>query len=812
MSKTVVFNLEVDSNLNDVDKSIQDIVSSTDDLKKQFKELQKAAVNATNPEDLQKYAKAAGEVRDRIGDANQQIRQFASDTQKLDLAIGAVQGLAGAFAVVQGTTALFGEENEELNKTLLKVQGSIAVLNGLQQVANTLNKDSVVGTKLYAAANAILNSSFLNVNKGLKAFRIALISTGVGAIVVGLGLLIANFDSLRDAVLKLIPGLKAVGDFFKKIVQSITDYVGITSAATRALEAFNKAQDIKIANTAREIENLKQLGATQREIYEAENRLIDQKIRKLEELLETNGVLTDEESKLLNELLAQRSRLENQYYVDSQAALKKDQENKIALIKNDFQRRLAEIRLQRKRELEEAERKGLDKTIIIKKFAIIEENLIKERNDKIADRQFSSDQELRRLSGQKLQAEIKDLEKERDIKIQAAEGNNDEILKIQQIFSIKVSELIKKEGEELLKTEQFNLKQRLEAIDFYYNQLFISVERNEERLNKSQQLIRKKELKAEKDALIEKVTFEDLTNTERRYKREAEAYFQIVDQRELNVELEKLDKSQFETTELYEKAKFDIRKKYYNEREKTDKILSRVFLQQEIDYLQRYNEVLNKNFDANAEAILANNKKIMEYQKQYYGELDREEEESFNRRQRRILENNNLQQDAFTGLFNLLDGLNVAYENSQDKTTEQQEKRAKRAFENNKKLQIAQALISTYGGAVQAYQSQIIPLDPTSVIRGAIAAAAVVASGLGRVAAIRSTQFNGGGSTGGGSAAVAPTTPSNPFTAGQSSPIVPEVMLGKRDGDDMRVYVLEGDIRNTGRRVDVIEGRARGRF
>jgi len=59
-------------------------------------------------------------------------------------------------------------------------------------------------------------------------------------------------------------------------------------------------------------------------------------------------------------------------------------------------------------------------------------------------------------------------------------------------------------------------------------------------------------------------------------------------------------------------------------------------------------------------------------------------------------------------------------------------------------------LVNTYMAAQKAYASQIIPLDPSSIIRAQIAAGIAVASGLAKVAAIKSTQFSGGG--GGGSA------------------------------------------------------------
>jgi hypothetical protein len=95
---------------------------------------------------------------------------------------------------------------------------------------------------------------------------------------------------------------------------------------------------------------------------------------------------------------------------------------------------------------------------------------------------------------------------------------------------------------------------------------------------------------------------------------------------------------------------------------------------------------------------------------------------------------------------NTILGINSLFEG---KTEAQQ----KKAFKRTKALNIASATVETFLAAQKAYTSQIIPLDPTSVVRGALAASAAIASGLARVAQIKKQKFNGG--DGGGST---PTT------------------------------------------------------
>ena len=122
----------------------------------------------------------------------------------------------------------------------------------------------------------------------------------------------------------------------------------------------------------------------------------------------------------------------------------------------------------------------------------------------------------------------------------------------------------------------------------------------------------------------------------------------------------------------------------------------------------------------------------------------------------------------------------------------------KRAFNINKAASIAQATISTYQAAQSAYASQIIPGDPSSLIRGAIAAGISVASGIAKVAMIAKTQFNsnGGGGGGGNNAPTSlPTssapTPANFNLVGNSNT---NQLLQGLQNQPIQAYVVGGDV------------------
>lgn len=124
------------------------------------------------------------------------------------------------------------------------------------------------------------------------------------------------------------------------------------------------------------------------------------------------------------------------------------------------------------------------------------------------------------------------------------------------------------------------------------------------------------------------------------------------------------------------------------------------------------------------------------------------------------------------------------------------EKAAKNAFKIQKAANIATALITTYQNATSAYASQFTPLpDPSSPVRGAIAAGIAIASGLANVAKISQQKFEGGGSTGAGGGASVPnggTIPQAPsFNVVGNSGIN---QLAQLQQQPTKAYVVSGDV------------------
>jgi hypothetical protein len=280
MAEQLNYNINISGNASE----------SLGSLKKQLREAQNEVgalsdkFGATSKEAIE-AAKRAAELRDRIGDARALTEAFNPDA-KFKALTASLSGVAGGFAAVQGAIGLFGAESKELEKQLLKVQSALALSQGLQSVGESIDSFKQLG--------AVIKTQVVT---AFSTLRGAIVATGIGALVVALGLVIANFDKVKKVVLNLIPGLGAVADYIGNLVNKVTDFIGVTSEAGRA--------------TAKLI---------------ADN---DKALKESERNLELNGDKYDEYTKRKIEANNEFKRKQNEFLKDEQ--LSEDQKNKYIL-------------------------------------------------------------------------------------------------------------------------------------------------------------------------------------------------------------------------------------------------------------------------------------------------------------------------------------------------------------------------------------------------------------------------------------------------------------------------------------------------
>ena len=196
---------------NDTSKKSQSLKQELRAITTRLAEL--TVAGETTSEEFKNLSARGGEIRDSFDDVN---RSLAANKSFADASIGALQGIAGGFAVAQGAAGLFGGESENVQKALLKVQSALAIVQGIEAFKDAIPsikafgkgivessvflKANAAATNLTSGAFKLMGISVETSSVAFKGLKTAIAATGIGLLVVGLGELIANFDKIKSAL------------------------------------------------------------------------------------------------------------------------------------------------------------------------------------------------------------------------------------------------------------------------------------------------------------------------------------------------------------------------------------------------------------------------------------------------------------------------------------------------------------------------------------------------------------------------------------------------------------------------------------
>jgi hypothetical protein len=230
--KDIIIKVSAQDNTAPAFKSLEEQLNDT---KKELLDL--AAAGKQNTKEFQDLSARAGSLKRDIEGVEQAIDRYSKAGSAGLAAVGqAAQLMAGGFAIAQGAAALFGDENEDLQKTMMKVQASIALVTGVQQVAELLNRNSVITTKAMTLAQGLYSAAVGTSTGALKAFRIAMVSTGIGAFVVALGLAAEAMGLFSSKTEEEVENQK-------EVKRALDETVGTLEFYERKLRAFGTTDE-----------------------------------------------------------------------------------------------------------------------------------------------------------------------------------------------------------------------------------------------------------------------------------------------------------------------------------------------------------------------------------------------------------------------------------------------------------------------------------------------------------------------------------------------------------------------------------------
>lgn len=183
-------------------------------------------VGTTDPKFIA-AAKRAAELSDEIG-ATQLAIDAMNPDEKFKGVANLMGGLVSIGAGLQGAMAAFGVESENATKAIAKLQGLMALAQGFNALGGLKDAMGAVKTQVIGAAQS------------MGTFKTALVATGIGAAVVLIGLLAANWEAVSDAVMGTSDKTRA----YKMAQEEVTKAVGDAQAkyyeANNAIDLYKK--------------------------------------------------------------------------------------------------------------------------------------------------------------------------------------------------------------------------------------------------------------------------------------------------------------------------------------------------------------------------------------------------------------------------------------------------------------------------------------------------------------------------------------------------------------------------------------------
>lgn len=320
---------------------------SVKDLRKELKSLKDELLNLDEgTAEYNATLQKAADIQHTLKEQMEEVNASAMDAgQILGNATKAVAGMTGAFQVGAGIMNMFGVESETSMEMLAKMQNVMAITQGFQAIDDGIKgfkrlgiaiKSSTAAQKLFGDMQLVSATKTKILELATKAWGKALIATGIGAIIVLIGTLIANLDKLTAA---------------------------FESSSKKAAKAAKSANESMVSGLENEIEIMEASGASVDELYKKHYELYQMKRKQMvqdlklikdknsEEYKEAKAALDalDQEQKVAN---AKYQKHINDKHADEAKSNQKAADDAKKKREQDAENRRKERENQRKQDLE----------------------------------------------------------------------------------------------------------------------------------------------------------------------------------------------------------------------------------------------------------------------------------------------------------------------------------------------------------------------------------------------------------------------------------------------------------------------------
>ena len=415
-------------------KTMAELEQALSDARKEIQGLDK---------DSERFAELASAIQDASSEIKTLEKQMEGlePQQKAEAFLKMGEGIAGGFAVAQGAMGLIGVESENLEKIQVKVQSAIAIAQGVRMMSEAalmattakrvaLEKIKLAQDKLTAIRAGVITSANLLLAKSqvavtaatkgtaaaMKLLKGVLITTGIGALVVGVGALVNSLIKLRQRTKEQTTEQanlnRAVQDSNEEFLNNLDLQQRLEAAGSDLERELITLQDkldkqknklsensTKLTENADKLDNLSEASKKNRKIIQKNSEILNgntntirNNILALTDLIkqkqlqikEEQNVVVEEEKTEKKSSSSSSSRRERRKR-EAQELLKLDQELQLMKIEDADERRQKELEFLRENEISRvSEAKNAEEQILLinEKFDLLEEQRIIEKEER----------------------------------------------------------------------------------------------------------------------------------------------------------------------------------------------------------------------------------------------------------------------------------------------------------------------------------------------------------------------------------------------------------------------------------------------
>lgn len=353
MDKEIVFKTKVDTgntvkDINNIDKALKEVNTtvksnsvnsqkafedlnakvesgtlSMREMTRAVKEYQTIALQAGENSPIGKQAIAqAGELKDRLGDLQQQVTNTGQDGKHLQGALAIGSGVIAGYGAVQSAMALVGSDSKELEKTLVKLTAVTTLLNSVNEIRALFEKQSAAMITINAIKTNVMTFSQYayttavgTTTGAMKLLRLSMLAIPIFAIIAGVMALVSAMDLFGDSTEEAAAKQKKFDEMQAKSLKKAQDYL------TNNLKTKQETHD-------KEIELMKAKGASSDEIYKKEMAILESTKKELEKQNKFGIDMNTEQYKLYKDTIQAKKVLEATHQKEISDAQEKGAEDR----------------------------------------------------------------------------------------------------------------------------------------------------------------------------------------------------------------------------------------------------------------------------------------------------------------------------------------------------------------------------------------------------------------------------------------------------------------------------------------------------